>query len=169
VTTFNLRQLRLRSLDQFRDDVEVALEPLVLGGQEYVPTPALVPADLTVTKASSGTVLDLKFRVRLEGPCFRCLADTALELPIRAREYQALKPGDDEELRSPYVADDVLDLSAWARDAIALELPEKILHDPDCAGLCPVCGKDLNVEPHTHEERYGDPRWAALEALRDES
>jgi uncharacterized protein len=169
VTTFNLRQLRLRSGEQFRDRVEVEIEPLVLGGQEYRAEPALVPADLTVTKASSGTVLELSFRVRLEGPCFRCLADTALELGIDAREYQAANPGDDPDLRSPYVADDVLELSAWAHDALALELPDKILHDPDCAGLCPVCGKDLNVEPHTHEEQRGDPRWAALEQLRDGS
>ena len=169
MTTFNLRQLRLRSGDQFRDRVEVEIEPLVLGGQEYTPEPALVPADLTVTRASSGTVMDISFRVRLEGPCFRCLADTALEVAIEAQEYQAAKPGDDEELRSPYVADDLLDLSAWAHDALALELPDKILHDPDCAGLCPVCGKDLNAEPHTHEEQHGDPRWAALEALRDDS
>jgi uncharacterized protein len=169
VTTFNLRQLRLRSGDQFRDRVEVEIEPLVLGGQEYAPEPALVPADLTVTKASSGTVMSIAFHVRLEGPCFRCLADAALEVSIAAQEYQAAKPGDDEELRSPYVADDLLDLSAWAHDALALDLPDKILHDPDCAGLCPVCGKDLNTEPHTHEEQHGDPRWAALEALRDES
>jgi uncharacterized protein len=167
VTTFNLRQLRLRSGDQFRDRVEVEIEPLVLGGQEYAAEPTLVPADLTVTKASSGTVMDLSFRARLEGPCFRCLADSVLEVAIDAQEYHAAKSGEDEDLRSPYVADDLLDLSAWAHDALALELPDKILHDPDCAGLCPVCGKDLNVEPHTHEERHGDPRWAALEALRD--
>jgi uncharacterized protein len=166
VTTFNLRQLRLRSGEQFRDQVEVEIEPLLLGGQEYRAEPALVPADLTVTKASSGTVLDLSFRARLEGPCFRCLADASLELRIGASEYQAVKPGDDPDLRSPYVTDDLLELSAWAHDALVLELPDKILHDPDCAGLCPVCGKDLNVEPHTHEEQHGDPRWAALDALR---
>lgn len=168
MTTFNLRQLRLRSGEQFRDEVEVALEPLVLGGQEYAPVPALVPSELAVTKASSGTVFELSFRVRLEGPCFRCLTDASLELPIRAREYQAAQPGDDPDLRSEYVHDDVLELSAWARDALALELPDKILHSPDCAGLCPECGKDLNVEPHTHEEDRRDPRWAALESLRDE-
>ena len=89
-----------------------------------------------------------------------------LELPVHAREYQATSPGADEELRSPYVADDVLDLSGWARDTIALELPDKILCTPDCAGLCPFCGKDLNAEPHTHEETTADSRWAALEALR---
>ena len=72
------------------------------------------------------------------------------------REYHASSPDADEELRSPYVHDDKLDLSAWARDALALDLPEQILHDPDCAGLC----------PHTHEEERLDPRWAALEELR---
>ena len=166
MTIFNVRRLRLRSGDQFRDKVEVEIEPLVLGGQEYRPEPPLVPADLTITKASSGTVFELVFRVRLEGPCFRCLADASLEVPISAREYQATSPGNDEELRTPYLVDDQLDLSAWAHDAVALELPDKILHSEDCAGLCPVCGKDLNVEPHTHEEQRGDPRWAALEALK---
>ena len=52
--------------------------------------------------------------------------------------------------------------------AVALALPAKILCRPDCAGLCPECGKNLNEEPHTHEEEHGDPRWAVLEALRDE-
>lgn len=164
---FNLRRLRLRSGEQFRERVEVEIEPLVLGGQEYAAEPAVIPADLTITKASSGTVFDLSFRVRLVGPCFRCLADTGLEVPVRVSEYQAAKPGDNEELRTPYLADDALDLSAWARDALALELPDKILHDPDCAGLCPECGKDLNVEPHVHEVQTGDPRWSALEALRE--
>ena len=169
MTTFSLRQVKLRTGEQFRDDVVVQLEPLVLGGQEYLPVPAEVPAELTITKASSGNVYELSFRTRLHGPCFRCLADTVLELPIRAREYNANNPDGDEELRSPYVRDDVLDLSGWARDALALELPDKILHDPDCAGLCPVCGADLNLEPHTHDEEHVDPRWAALESLRDES
>ena len=80
--------------------------------------------------------------------------------------YQATKP-DDDELRSPYVADEKLDLSSWARDAIVLELPEKILCRADCAGLCPVCGKNLNDEPHQHEEDSSDPRWSVLESLRD--
>ena len=42
-----------------------------------------------------------------------------------------------DELHSEYVADDHLQLSAWARDAFALELPEQILCREDCAGLCP--------------------------------
>ena len=164
---FHLRQVRLRSGEEYRDEVEIALEPLELGGQRYLPVPDPVPAELSIHQASTGSVFQLAFRVRLHGPCFRCLDDAVLELPISAREYQATKP-DSDELRSPYVVDDKLDLSAWARDAIALELPEKILCREDCAGLCPVCGKDLNDEPHEHEEHESDPRWAALEQLRDQ-
>ena len=166
MTTFSLRQLRLRSGEQFRDDVTVELEPLVLGGNEYVPEPVEVPAELTITRATTGTVYQLAFHASLHGPCFRCLRDTVVEESVNAREYQATNPGADEELRSPYVADDTLDLSAWARDALALGLPDKILHAPDCAGLCPVCGKDLNEEPHTHDEIAADPRWSALDELR---
>jgi uncharacterized protein len=166
LTTFNLRQLRLRSGEQFRDEVEVQLSPLVLGGNEYLPVPSEVPAELTITRATTGSVYQLAFRARLHGPCFRCLRDTVVEESVDAREYQATNPGDDEELRSPYIADDTLDLSAWARDALALGLPDKILHAPDCAGLCAVCGKDLNEEPHTHDEIAADPRWAALDELR---
>jgi uncharacterized protein len=166
VTTFSLRNVRLRSGEQLHETVEVQLEPLVLGGQEYAPVPADVPAELTVTKATTGSVYQLSFRAELHGPCFRCLRDTVVEESVDAREYQATNPGGDEELDSPYVTDNAVDLSAWARDALALGLPDKILHSPDCAGLCPVCGKDLNDEPHTHDELAGDPRWAALDELR---
>src|ERR671925_2196202 len=167
MTVFSLRQVRLRSGEEFRDEVEVAVEPLELGGERYLPVPDPVPVELAIQRASTGSVFELRFRVRLHGPCFRCLDDAVLDVPISAREYQAVRP-DSDELRSPYVADEKLDLSAWARDAIALALPEKILCRPDCAGLCPVCGRNLNDEPHEHEEEHGDPRWAALEALKEQ-
>ena len=166
MTTFDVRKPRLRAGDQIREKVEVELEPLHLAGQVYEPSPNPVTADLVVTRASSGTVLEIAFAVSLHGPCFRCLEDAELALSLRLREYQATKP-ESEEDSTEYLVDDQLDLSAWARDAIALALPEQILHDPDCAGLCPVCGKDLNVEPHEHVEETVDPRWAALSELRE--
>jgi len=166
VTTLDLRTLRLRSGDQARERVEIELEPLLLGGQSYAPQPNPAPAELTVTRASSGTVLELALDVLLEGPCFRCLADAELPLSLQLREYEATKPVDEEE-RTEYLEDDRLDLSAWAHDAIALALPDKILCRPDCAGLCPVCGKDLDAEPHEHEEEIVDPRWAKLSELQE--
>jgi uncharacterized protein len=167
MTTFNIRTVRLQSGDQFRDVKEVDLEPLELGGQRYVPIPESPEAALALTRLSSGLMLELEFDVRLVGPCVRCLSDAGLDVSIKDRQYQATSPDGDEELKTPYLVDDRLDLSAWARDAVALALPDKILCRPECAGLCPVCGRDLNAEPHEHEDEGRDERWAKLAELRN--
>jgi uncharacterized protein len=167
VTIFNVRTVKLQPGEQFRDRKEVELEPLELGGQRYVPIPEAPEATLALTRLTSGLLLELGFEIRLIGPCVRCLTDAGVSLDVHAREYQATSPGEAEELTSPYLVDDRLDLSAWARDAVALALPDKILCRPDCAGLCPECGRDLNVDAHEHEQQATDPRWAALERLKD--
>jgi uncharacterized protein len=166
--SLSLRQIKLRSGEEYRDEIELELEPFELGGERYLPVPGKLPAELAITKASTGTVLELGFTARLHGPCYRCLGDAVLEVPIAAREYQANNPEGEEDLRTPYVTDDNLDLTAWSRDAIALALPDKILCRADCAGLCPMCGKNLNEDPHEHDEEQTDSRWSALESLREQ-
>jgi uncharacterized protein len=167
VKTFNLRSARLRPGEEYRDRIELELTPFEYGGQRYLPVPDTIPAELVVSRASTGTVFELRFAARLHGPCYRCLEDAALDVPVSAREYQATNPDGSDELRTPYLEDDRLDVQGWGHDAIALALPDQILCRDDCAGLCPLCGKNLNVEPHEHEETHGDPRWAALAELRD--
>src|SRR4029453_3719064 len=120
VRSFNLRQVKLRSGQEYRDEVELELELFELGGERYLPVPDKVPAELAITKATTGTVFELAFTARLHGPCYRCLGDAVLEIPIAAREYQATNPDGSEELRSPYLRDDNLDLAGGARGALAV-------------------------------------------------
>jgi uncharacterized protein len=166
VTTFDVKRVRLRPGEEHREAIEVELPAFEFGGQRYLAVPELVPAELVINRANTGTVFSLAFTARLHGPCYRCLGDAVLEVPIHVREYQA-ESADDDELRTPYLENTLLDLSGWARDAVVLALPDKILCRRDCAGLCGQCGKNLNDEPHAHEEAKADPRWAALEALRE--
>jgi uncharacterized protein len=166
MTMFDLRNIRVRSGEEHREAVEIAIAPVALGGERYVAVPDEVPAELAVTRASTGWVFELRLSVRLHGPCVRCLEDAVVDEMLALREYQATSP-DSDELTTPYLADDRLNVSAWARDSLILALPDKILCRLDCAGLCPVCGKDLNRDPHEHGEEEPDPRWAALEGLKD--
>ena len=83
--TFSLRTVKLRPGEEYRDEIELELEPFELGGQRYLPVPEKVPADLTISRASTGSVFELRFGIRLHGPCYRCLDDAALDLPISAR------------------------------------------------------------------------------------
>ena len=77
-------------------------------------------------------------------------------------------PGGGDELQSPYLDEaGELDLAAWARDALSLTVPDQITCRPDCAGLCPICGEDLNTAGPEHQhEREPDPRWAKLRELK---
>ena len=167
MTDVDLRRLGVRPGEELVDEHEVEIAAIELGGQRYVAAPDRVPAELTVTRAATGTAFRLRLTAQLHGPCYRCLEDASLDQLVDVREYQAEDPQGDEELESAYVANDTLDLSAWGRDSILLALPDKILCMPDCAGLCPVCGKNLNREPHGHEGEEIDPRWAGLAELRD--
>lgn len=97
----------------------------------------------------------------------RCLDAATVAVEVDAREVDQFDT-EDEELRSPYVVDDRLDLGRWARDAAVLAIPTQVLCRPGCAGLCPVCGESLNDAPPTaHEHGSGtDPRWAKLDELK---
>ena len=59
-----------------------------------------------------------------------------------------------------------LELTAAIREALILEVPVILLCRPDCQGLCPQCGKDLNDGPCSCSPTPGDPRWEALKGLK---
>ena len=112
-----------------------------------------------------GYAMRLRFAAALAGPCMRCLADARPTVEVEAREVD--RPGEGEDLDSPYVSDQRLDLAAWTRDAFALAAPVKVLCRDDCAGLCPECAADLNkVGPGHRHERAPGSRWAKLRELK---
>jgi DUF177 domain-containing protein len=166
-TIVDLARLSLAHGEGARFDLPVRLEPLELGGQTYLPLGDAVATRLDLSRPSNGYAFRLRFPLRVDGPCVRCLEAATVETDVDAREVDQ-SDTDDEELRSPYVVEDKLDLGRWAHDAAILALPARILCRPDCAGLCPVCGESLNdadPEDHRHDSG-GDPRWAKLNELK---
>jgi uncharacterized protein len=165
-TIIDLARLSLSHGEGRRLDLPVRLEPLELGGQAYAVSPETVAARLDVSRPSGGYAFRLRFPIRIEGPCMRCLEGATLETEVDAREV-AQENTDDEELRSPYVEDEELDLGRWAHDAAVLTIPTQFFCREDCAGLCAVCGESLNdADPASHEhDTPPDPRWAKLKEL----
>jgi uncharacterized protein len=163
---FDLGGLGLTGGEGRRLTLDVPIEPLTLGSEHYLAAPQTVPVELTVSRMTGGGyALRMRFATAVTGPCMRCLKDAAPLVEVDAREVD--RPGGGEELDSPYVADETLDLAGWAHDAFALALPAKILCREDCPGLCPVCAADLDeVGPDHHHEPAPDARWAKLRELR---
>jgi uncharacterized protein len=164
--SFDLGRLRLASGEGRRLELDVALDALQFGGETYEIEPAVVTSVLDISAMTrGGYALRLRFGASLRGPCMRCLEPAQPRVEVDSREVD--QPGGGDELSSPYVVDDVLDVHAWARDALVLALPSQLLCKDDCLGLCTVCGIDLNTaEPDHAHEREPDPRWAKLSELK---
>ena len=156
--------------DGRRLDVDVVPGVLSYGDQGYEVAGRRAPARLDVSRTTTGYALRLRFVAEVTGPCVRCLDPASVKVEVDAREVEQGGSGADseEDLHSPYVTDDELDLAAWAHDALALAMPGKFLCRPDCAGLCPVCGESLNdADPSGHRhEQASDPRWNKLRELK---
>jgi uncharacterized protein len=163
--SFDLGALRLTPGEARKLELEAPLDDFSFGGQTYAVEPRNVPVRLDVSRmVGQGYALRLRFESQLSGPCMRCLGAAHPTFEVDAREVDQ-PGGKSDEVTSPYVEDEELDLRAWAHDALSLELPAQIVCSPDCAGLCPVCGKNLNEEPHEHEAEP-DARWAKLRELK---
>jgi uncharacterized protein len=162
----DLAALHLRPGEGRRVELGVDVDPVSFGGQSYSLDPGAVDVIVDVSRmAGEGYALRLRTSAVLRGPCMRCLDDAELLVEVDAREVN--QPGGGEELASPYVDGEELDVAAWTRDALVLALPQQVLCRPDCAGLCPVCGENLNTAgpEHAHEPAR-DPRWDKLSELR---
>jgi uncharacterized protein len=150
-----------------RLDLDVDPGELDLGGQRYTVREDTVDACLDLSRTASGYAVRMRFTANVDGPCMRCLEEADVSVEVDAREVDQARTAD-EELTSPYITDDELELARWAHDALALALPIQLLCRPDCKGLCPVCGVSLNdVDPAEHRhETEPDPRWAKLRELK---
>lgn len=163
--TFDLGTLRLASGEAAHADLEVASDPLAFGGQTYAVPGDRVTVRLDVSRTTgAGFALRLRYAAHLGGVCMRCLEDADAVVEVDAREVD--QPGGGDDLESPYLDGQELNLRAWTHDALALALPTQVLCREDCAGLCVKCGENLNRNPDHEHEPEPDPRWAKLSELK---
>jgi len=141
----------------------VALSPLGLSGE--------------LRRIEGGYSMDARIAYSGELECSRCLTpypfaeDEAFSLLLypasrRPTDEVELSPGDLDVL---YYDEPVVALSPIAEERVQMALPMKPLCRPDCRGLCPDCGTDLNQGPCACVRETVDPRWDALKALREKA
>lgn len=103
-------------------------------------------------------------QLRLE--CVRCLESFALPITLELEEMFGL-PGASQRQDVTYVVsgDGWLDLAPLLREQAWVAMPMKPLCRPDCKGLCPQCGANLNFKSCACEGMNVDPRLALLKDL----
>jgi uncharacterized protein len=137
---------------------------------------AIVDIDALVhaTHTNPGAYFEGSADAHVAAQCARCL--TPVDTPVHAdfaEQYYATVPVEhgvalvEPPLDAKTIGSDFkVDLMPLLREELILVTPVASLCRPDCAGLCPACGEDLNERPHAHYEVV-DTRWSALQELRD--
>ncbi|MDP9350198.1 MAG: DUF177 domain-containing protein [Chloroflexota bacterium] len=137
-----------------------------------------IAGDVRLLRITSGVLAEGALTAEVTLECSRCLtqASTSVSAPIE-EEYRpridvvtgapaaALQEGEVEGDFSWLSPNHILDLTETVRQSILVSLPQSPLCRENCAGLCPTCGKDLNLESCDCAHQAGDPRLAGLAQL----
>lgn len=118
--------------------------------------------DLHLVSLSTGIVASGRVHGRWSAICSRCLVPIEADFDLRLREVFEEDPIEDETYPLHQCE---IDLDQPLRDLVVPELPIVPLCDPDCRGLCPVCGVNRNEDPCQCDTVSSDPRWDALRDL----
>jgi len=148
-----------------RHEVRVGeIGDLVVSGSR-VPPATDVEIDAVLEWVTEGVLATGSAAATWQAECRRCLAPVTGVVRAQFRELFEETPTEGETYRLKH---EYLDLAPLGRDAVLLDLPLAPLCRDDCAGLCPTCGVDRNLTDCECASEQNDPRWAALDILRDE-
>ncbi len=100
--------------------------------------------DMTLSHYRAGETISLTFagQFAVEAACDRC--SVPVEVSVELKEQFILFPQESNPDMDYVYSGDAIELDPFVREAIVLNIPQKILCDEECKGLCPICGKDRN-------------------------
>ena len=117
-----------------------------------------------VSRTKEGILVQGKLETAMESECRRCLTELSVPIEFTVEELFATTP--DPSTEFTVGEDGVLDLTPLVREEIIVSTPIAPLCKPDCAGLCPQCGQNLNLGTCDCELDDINPHFAALQHLR---
>jgi uncharacterized protein len=132
------------------------------------------PVTGEITVENTGSLLLVRGRIGavLKLSCTRCLCDFERPLALDIEEEFAaegagpdIRTVDREEPEASAISDYVLDVSELVRQQVLLNVPLAAVCRPDCSGICPKCGQDLNQGPCNCTPETADSRWTELRDL----
>lgn len=135
----------------------------------------LVQGKLRLMRTNRSILVKGELQTELELTCSRCLGQ--FRCPLRVRLEEEYYPTADVDTGAAIALPDepgsftidknhILDLTEAVRQYALLAVPMKPLCKETCAGLCPVCGQNLNQGPCGCRVDSADPRWAELSKLK---
>jgi uncharacterized protein len=134
-------------------------------GDSRIADDSLIDVNLHLESLTNGIVVHGVLGAHWQLQCRRCLRPISESSRAMVDElYQRIPDNPDAY---PLVGEQ-LDLQPMVRELVLLGAPESSLCSPDCPGICPQCGADLQSDPCTCAAKRIDERWAVLDELRQQ-
>ncbi|SMB94783.1 uncharacterized protein SAMN00808754_1110 [Thermanaeromonas toyohensis ToBE] len=169
-----INELKMKPGNQLRFSFEETWRELQ-GGKESIPVVAPVKVEGELTNTGKFIYLKGEASTSLKLRCARCLETFIYPLEVPLEEeycseavFQSLPEEDALRDEVRVYQGDILDLKPAVEEAFILALPMKWVCQEECRGLCPRCGKNLNIEQCDCREEEVDPRLAKLAKLLSE-
>jgi uncharacterized protein len=103
-----------------------------------------------VTRTAQGLLMQVKMQATAPAECVRCLTEFPQLLEMDTTDLYAFTPNSVTESGLILPENGKIDLSPVVRDEMLLAMPIGPLCRPDCKGLCPICGENLNQTTCSH-------------------
>ncbi|HVE19998.1 MAG TPA: DUF177 domain-containing protein [Ilumatobacteraceae bacterium] len=158
----NAAELLRRPGSERRLTLEPTVAELGIVDPKFDPS-STVEVSLRLESLTDGIVVDGQLRAPWSDSCRRCLAPASGDVVCEVHELYQHVVVDPDAFE---IVGDQIDLARMIRENILLDAPIAPLCRPDCAGLCPTCGIDLNTDSCDCISATIDPRWDALSQLK---
>jgi uncharacterized protein len=180
-----VKAVLITPLDLEKDSLQIH-QAIAPGAIDYAvdiaqigPMPVDGQADLIIEhRGSHEFVNDIRLRAKYSAQfeilCARCVEP--VPVPLSGDFDLIFRPADADaesgeraitvdETEIGYYEESGLLLEDVVREQVLLSLPNRTLCTPDCKGLCPSCGQNLNSASCNCDKAAADPRWNALAGL----
>ena len=169
--------ISIGGLEQGRNPLDLVGDLAGMGLDEWIVPRSPLAATGSIDRFGDTITIRGHAQARVEYVCSRCTQPFEQDLDTEFMVFCDRRGSDDESIaRALEDAGEVfyhdginIDITGPVREAIILSLPMNPLCREDCRGLCAGCGADLNVEACRCTGRAVDPRWEALNRLKDSS
>ena len=121
-----------------------------------------------VSRTTEGLLMQFKGQAQTKAECVLCLEPFDQPIHLDFIEMYTFPSHADEDTELILPDDLHIDLHPLLGEYLCLEVPISPTCKPDCKGLCPVCGENLNLVTCNHQDEAVDPRLSILKTLLDD-
>jgi len=160
----NVAEIKKRLVGKTDFHFQVAAKELDLSDDD-LRVSGLIQVDGEISNAGDVLLLQAHMRTNIVRACGRCLKEFAADAEADVLEKFFPADADNAEADAFTYDSDVVDITEALREGLLVAEPLQALCDPDCRGLCPVCGKDRNLADCGCDAATVDQRMAVLQKL----